>query len=323
MATLPDQIAGHRAALLRQERAAASAMVRAYGQAWQRLQARLDELQRRVAAARAAGETISPAWLAQEERLQLLLRQVEAELRVFARVASEVIRQEQRRAIAAAVANGHTLIRAETPALAIVNTRALEALVGALGDGSPLSTLLDTIAPQGAAAAAEALTTGLITGQNPAVTARELRDALGIGLARALTISRTETLRVYREATLATYQANADVVEGWIWVAALSRRTCPVCIAMHGRVFPLSVPFASHPNCRCTPAPKVRSRPSPFLPGPQWFGLLPAVDQEAILGPAKFARFAAGVLQLADLVGEKPTRYGPTRYELPLDAIAA
>jgi SPP1 gp7 family putative phage head morphogenesis protein len=323
MTDLPAILNAHRAALLDQERAAASAMVQAYGRAWERIQAQLDQLAGEIAAARARGETIDRAWLARQERLTLIQRQVEAELRRFAQRADGTIRQEQQRAVAAAIANAGAIVRPLLPAFALVNTGAVEALVGTLGDGSPLASLLDQLAPQGAQLAGDALITGVVTGQNPQTIAREVRDALGVPLARALTISRTEVLRAYREATLAQYRANRDVVEGWVWVAAHSRRTCPVCLAMSGRVFPLDRPFASHPNCRCVPAPKLASRPSPFLPGPQWFGGLPADAQRAILGPAKFAMYALGRLRLDDLVGERATRYGPTRYELPLEALSA
>lgn len=323
MTDLPAIVADHRAALLRQERAAASQMVRAYGRAWTRIQAQLDQLGQEIAAARVAGETVDRAWLARQERLTLIQRQVEAELRRFAATADAAIRAEQAAAVRAAVANAGTIVRPLLPSFALLNTGAVEALAGTLGDGSPLRALLDTLAPQGAQLAGDALITGVVTGQNPRVIARQVRDALGIGLARALTISRTETMRAYREATLATYRANRDVIEGWVWVASLSRRTCPVCIAMHGKVFPLDTPFASHPNCRCVPAPKIVGHPSGFIAGPAWFGGLPRPWQEDILGPAKFALYALGRLALDELVGERATRYGPTRYELPLEAVAA
>lgn len=322
MQDLPAAIAAQRAALLDQERAAASALVRAYGRAWERIQTDLDQLAAEAAAARARGETVDRAWLARQERLTLIQRQVEAELRRFAQLADHTIRGEQQRAVAAAIANAGTIIRPLLPAFALVNTGAVEHLVGALGDGSPLANLLDTLAPQGAQLAGDALVTGVITGQNPRVIARSVRDALGVALARTLTISRTEVLRASREASLAQYRANRDVVEGWIWVAAHSPRTCPVCLALSGRVFPLDAPFASHPNCRCVPAPKLASRPSPFLPGPDYFAGLPAATQRDILGPAKFALFTLGVIRLADLVGERATRHGPTRYELPLEALS-
>lgn len=323
MTDLAAATAAQRAALLSQERAAASALIRAYGQAWGRIQAELDQLAAEIAAARARGEPVDRAWLARQERLTLIQRQVEAELRRFAQLADATIRQEQAAAVAAAVAHAGTTIRPLLPAFALVNTAAVEHLVGALGDGRPLTTLLDTLAPQGAQLAGEALVTGVVTGQNPRLIAALVRDALGVPLARALTISRTEVLRAYREAALATYRANADVVAGWVWVASHSPRTCPVCLALSGRVFPLDAPFASHPNCRCVPAPRLASRPSPFPAGPRYFAGLPAEQQREILGPAKHALFAAGRLTLEQLVGTRPTPYGPTRYELPLERLPA
>jgi len=60
----------------------------------------------------------------------------------------------------------------------------------------------------------DALIAGVGTGQNPRIIARQIRQALRGNLVRALRISRTETLRSYREASHRSYQANDDIMEG-------------------------------------------------------------------------------------------------------------
>jgi SPP1 gp7 family putative phage head morphogenesis protein len=89
-------------------------------------------------------------------------------------------------------------------------------------------------------------------GNNPRTIAPMIRDALGIQLNRALTISRTEVMRAQRIATAESYKANADVIKGWRWQAALTGNTCPVCLSLHGSEHPVTETMSSHPNCRCT-----------------------------------------------------------------------
>ena len=91
-------------------------------------------------------------------------------------------------------------------------------------------------------------------GYNPRKIAPMIRDALGVQLNRALTISRTEVMRAQRIAMEENYKANAGVVKGWRWVAEVNG-ACPVCLAMHGREFPLSEKMSSHINCRCCASP--------------------------------------------------------------------
>src|SRR5690606_38014624 len=99
-------------------------------------------------------------------------------------------------------------------------SEALTDLVGTLTDGSPLRRLLDELGPDASRAARDTLVNGVILGQGPRQIAREMRQALGGNLVRALRIARTETIRPYRTATLRSYAANSDVVRGWRWVAS-------------------------------------------------------------------------------------------------------
>ena len=327
-----------RAELLRGERAAASALVEAYGQAWGRIREGVERVTARIAAAQAAGEEVSPAWLFQRDRLQALQQQVEREIGRFAQFADERIRAEQAAAVEAAQAHAEALARAGLgPAPVGVSLtwarlprEALTDLVGFLEDGSPLRALLDELGLGASAAVREALVTGLALGQHPTAIARAIRGELGGNLARALTIARTEVLRSYRESSRRGYQANSDIVRGWIWHSAKTTRTCAACWAMHGTFHTLDERLDDHPRGRCAMVPVTRSWaelgfegvPETAIEeelGVDAFARLPLEAQREILGPAKLAAYRAGAIQLEDVVGRRSDpRWGTMRYERSL-----
>lgn len=153
------------------------------------------------------------------------------------------------------------------------------------------------------------LLTGITAGLHPSQVGRELARVLDIALWRATTIARTETLRAYRAATLATYQQAPAVVRGWRWHAKLDARTCPVCILLHGKEFPLHEPMESHPNCRCSPV-VVPNPAFAFLfptiePGTEWLERQPVEVQQRILGPRRLELVRQGVVALDDLIAWK------------------
>jgi SPP1 gp7 family putative phage head morphogenesis protein len=150
---------------------------------------------------------------------------------------------------------------------------------------------------------------GLATGTGPRQTAAAIIDrtegAFNGGLTRALTIARTETLDAHRAGAKAAHEENADVLRGWMWLAALSPRTCPACIALNGTEHPLSDDGPNgHQNCRCARMPVTKSwadlgidldEPDPAATGSQaWFDALDEKTQRQILGPAKLAAYQRG-----------------------------
>lgn len=233
---LYDVARRHRSALLSNERQAASEMVRVYGAIWQRLRAELLFLLEEMAQAQSEGVAIDEAWLYRQTRYETLIRQAEAELRWFAQYASERVRQEQAAAVEAATANAEEQVRTILNKAGISTSwvqlpaDVLEDLVGFTGNGSPLRELLETFGSTAAQNIRDSLLEGVAQGWNPERTAAKVRQFFGGDLVRALRISRTETLRAYREATLRSYQANEDVVDGWIWNAACTERTCAMCV---------------------------------------------------------------------------------------------
>jgi len=294
--------------------------------------------------ARAAGEEVSPAWLYRAKRLRLLQDQVEAEIGRFADYAGVQITEAQRAAVQMGQQHAEQLALAglgePPPGVTVTFARlprdAVTDLVGFLSDGSPLRDLLDELGPEASKAVRDALVAGVATGQNPRVIARQIRQALAGDLVRALTISRTEILRSYRTASLRSYQANSDIMEGWVWHSARDRRTCMSCIAMHGTKHRLDERLDDHVSGRCTAIPLTKSweailgpkgrgipdaRPQIGL-GADWFARQPENVQRAMMGPAEYAAWKAGAFDLKDLVGRtRDPRWGTMRAERSLTGI--
>ncbi len=320
--------AGFRAEVLGNERGAANEMIAAYGEAYREIASALQPLTQRIEAARAAGQMVDRGWLLREERYRTLLQTVDAEMGHFAQFADAHLVAQQRAAIQAAQTHAVQLAMtglpsADAAALAVTWNRlpseAFSHLVGALQNGSPLSSLLNGLAPASSEAVKRVLTSGMAAGWNPRRIGQEMSRSMGGNLTRCLTISRTETMRAYRTASIQAYGANADVVKGWVWMAALSPRTCAACLGMHGTEHPLTETFfGTHPNCRCTPAPITRSWAElgfsdparetalSLETGEAWLQQQSAVVQAGVLGSPRAAEvFSRGEVHLSDFVHER------------------
>lgn len=331
-----------KADLLARERSAARQMLRQYHEVYAGIQRQLDTLTDKMDAARLEGKEITTGWLFRERRLEALLAQTKAQMAQFGAYAGSSVRLQKYEAAVQAEREARDLVQASlAPHVEIAASwsslpaGAIESLAGAFQDGGPLNVLFASLGEEAVDRVRSALLVGVATGQGPRVIARTIRDALGQPLARALTISRTETVRAYREASIASYAANDDVVSRWRWTATKTTRTCAMCLAMDGEEFDLDVPFGSHPNCRCVPVPVTKSweelgvegikdtRPQPET-GADWFARQSAEDQATILGPAKFELFERGELRISDLVGYRDDpKWGPVRYERSAKTLTA
>jgi len=109
------------------------------------------------------------------------------------------------------------------------------------------------------------LSRGFAEGWNPRKMAREMNDRVDkIGLTRARTLARTETIHSHSEATLNRYESilgpDAEVTGKAELVTAGDARVCPICESIEGQVVTVSgargmIPV--HPNCRCAWLPVV------------------------------------------------------------------
>ena len=341
MPTIYDAVGEFQERLLRNERRAAAQMVRVYADSWKRIRKKLERLQTEYERAQSQGQDVGLGWLYQQQRLSSMQALVAKELAHFAKYAEGSVSAQQARVIAESLQFSRDMtilsLGAEYDgqgrfAVKTLHKGAIEALIGATQQGSALDRLFRQIREDGAKAAEDALVQGIVLGYNPRKIAPLIRDALGVQLNRALTISRTEVMRAQRVATAENYKQNADVVKGWRWQAALTGNTCPVCISLHGSEHPLSETMSSHPNCRCTSTAIVKSweelgaeygvdfsgveKAGPSfadvakkygitpeqqrtyanrkLSGEAYFRSLSAEEQRAILGPSKWLAWKDG-----------------------------
>lgn len=320
----------HRRELLRLERATASEMVRMYGGIWQRLREAIETLAQQYNTAAAANAEISPSWIHEFNRLYNLQRQTEAEMRHFIDAAEARIVENEREAVAAAGQHFDELMTVSAGPGVVgrwdrLPVEAVSDLVGFTADGSPLRDLLDELGDSASQAVRDGLIEGLAIGQNPREIARRIRKELGGNLTRLLRISRTETLRAYREATRRNYQANDDIIAGWRWLAAKQARTCVMCLAMDGTFHTLDEHLDDHPNGRCAYVPVLRGEEGD---GPQWETGAEWLEksnediQRQVLGDAGYEAYKAGAVTLRDYVGQKHDKdWGSTRYARSLREI--
>lgn len=286
-----------RSQVLRNDRDMLKQLSSAYTLIERRLKLQLRELQREIAEAQKQGKTISRDWLRRSRRYQQLIWQVQAEVNGYSQGVNRFIQSKQQQAIDLGQEHATDLITAAMPEITFARlpTEAISELVGVLEDGSPLSKTLDKLGAKAARGVREALISGLASGQGSASIGRQIRSVIDVPKWKALQIARTETMRAYRQSTLATYAENSDVLDGWIWTSTLSTRTCAACWSLHGTFFPLTKTFfPAHVSCRCTSVPSVKGTDFKITPGAMAFANLPVVQQQTILGPTRYEMYAEG-----------------------------
>lgn len=312
--TIVEIVADYRRRLLEQDADALERIIGAYQDVWGGISTELDALLQMIAEARERGETVSEAWLKRRDRMTALLEQCQEQLDRFASVVESEVTQTQRGAITA----GQDSARAALSGIGIdwnrMNTGAVENIVGALGDGSPLAERLARFAPETAAALRQSILRGISTGKNPREMVRQARKVAAVPLDDALRIARTETMRAYRESSLQSYR-DSGVVTGWRWLASLSgARTCVMCLAMHGTLHAVTESFGSHPNCRCVPVPVTDMSTIELESGEDWLKKQSPELQRSILGIAGSDAWRKGGVSLSEFVAyHDDPKWGPTR----------
>lgn len=310
---LEKAIERYRADLLANESKATLAIANAYKVSRERLIKRIEVLAESIAE---DGAEFTPSQVLKWQRAKTLLRQIEAEMGSLATASAQPITDAQATAVdlASEQAKGLAVATAQSAGADAIaatidttwnrlNTGAAEAIVGRMSDGSPLNTWLDQFGKKASGIIAESLQSAAALGTNPRAVARELAKQLDISAARLLLMSRTEVLRAHRTATLQQYQANADILKGWIWLSAKQTRTCAACLAMDGTFHEIDETMASHPNCRCTMRPALKNDPMRKVQtGKQWLDKQPPEAQDAVLGKAGGAAYRAGEVELQDFV---------------------
>ena len=243
-------------------------------------------------------------------RYRSLLAQTRVEIAKYVQYAGDLIGERQRELAGLGLQHAAEAIQASYQAAGVVGAyldllpvSAVESMVGLMGDGSTLKAYLKQVYPNAVEGMTRALIDGIARGKNPRVTAQAMRDGLGLGLNQALTVARTEQLRVYRESNRMQYEASG-VVEGYKRISARDERVCPACLmADDGTIYPLDHAFDEHPQGRCTLVPVVSGLPEvTWTSGQEWFEQQDAAVQESILGKDYYEGWQNGQFNLTELV---------------------
>lgn len=285
--------------------------------------ARLDRYIERLAEAQDAGLEISPNWAFQIDRYVELLGTIGQELNRYGLAAEDITERQQRTSGELGVNHAQELMRASEIGTSFVRVPvdAVQNIVGALNDGSPLRELFNGLGPDAIDTAERTFTTLMAAGKGPREMARALRKEIQVTRRRAELITRTESLRAYRESQRTNYKANASVISGWRWVSARDSRTCPICLAMDGSEHELDEQMATHPACRCTQSPIPKYRRVARQTGEDFLREKPEAEQKRILGPSRYAKWKAG-MPLRSMVETVPnSKWGPSTRLIPLSRL--
>ena len=338
-----ERIESFRRRLLAFDAAAAQDLLTTYAPIFEHITAQID-----LILAEVEGGQLTFGQVQRLERYRSLQAQIQRRVTDYAGDASIRITRAQREALGlvgrstrqvvdAALPRGINLTLLQDAGLAwnALPAEALEALTGIAGNGAPLGELLQPLGAEVSAGVAETLKEGIAVGRSPRVIASKIRDRAGMGLTRALRISRTEMLRAFREGTRATYQQNPVTVRGYRRVAAKDADTCMACIALDGKRYAVGQPLDEHVNGRCALVPitptyrelgiPVDEAPFRVESGQDWFMGQSAGTQRGMMGPGKYDAWRSGKVSLDDMATTHRDRvWGDQAVETPLkDLLAA
>lgn len=321
-------------------------LLKEYASVIARIRQDLDRLIQTIEKLRRENRLISEYDLYREYRYKEFIIQLRREMTDYAKLVTETVSSLQKEAISLAFAQTDALINftyKELPSGVLESfTRfdeyAARNITVKLNNETYLKRLTDQFEQQALLGIKQLLIDGVITGRSTKSIKTDLIKRFEIIPNKAETIARTEVLSAYRDANLERYRLSTTV-KAWQWSATLDERTCPVCIALDGQEFSLATPFATHPNCRCSPIPitysfdelgmgylNLKEPKPPYMGkrGEEWFRSQPVHVQERILGKTKYELFKEGQISLQDLVQSftHPV-YGPSRQERSLKSLKA
>ena len=239
-------------ALSRNDLAAQRRLITAYKGLWATIREKVDTL---ILAIQAT-EEITPAQMQRLKYYGALLDGIREELTRYSAYSQVEMSTAAREAIRLGEGNARILTAASLGDTAIasqlnrINPVAIEKLLGFLTPGGELYKRLGGLPNYTADQVANAIIEGVGLGKNPAAIAKAITKAMGMALTDSMRTVRTAQLWAYREANRASYLANDDVVQGWIWYADIAK-ACPACLAMHGTVHGNNETLDDHYNGGC------------------------------------------------------------------------
>ena len=295
----PTELArAFKAAIDRQDAAALTRLAKTYSQLYGRMQGKLDSLLLAISQL----ESPTQGQVMRLAQYKNLITALESELTKYSAYVEVEIRNTADAAVGMAIKQTEQFLRAAGYTMTrSLPKNAIYSMLGFLQEDSPLWKRIGELAPFNTQKVANALLEAVTFGYNPAKTAKLFENVMGGGLTDAMRMTRTAQLYATREASRASYIANEDVVEGWVWWSSLDSDTCMACAVEHGTFHTNDESMDSHYNCRCTSIPVVKGYDDKIQKGEDWFSGLSEKEQRDMMGNSAFDAWRDGKFDLADM----------------------
>jgi hypothetical protein len=297
--------------LLTENDATAQRLTESYQRLIPNLQDSITLLEGRLQQIAEAGGDITAARVRGLSEYQNLLDRVQREMQSFAAITRDQAGAGQQLALGLGADAAQDMVMAQAGGAGQIllgvwnqpDPAALARLVNYV-DSPAMQERFAQFGANAAANMADVLLAGVAQGKNPRAIAGLLNTWFAVPLAWAENMTRTAALWSYRSASIEAYRANADVVSGWMWWAALDARTCLCCISQHGSVHGLDETLNGHHRCRCTPLPIVKGTTwaNEVVTGPDWFATLGTAMQQQIMNPSMYQAWVDGAVGWGDFV---------------------
>lgn len=290
--------------VMRGESKSVNSLLSAWRIAERRILRRLKYLLREIESAQFAGVEISLAWLYKQERFEQLLSSIQHESLELADRARTITSKRQDALVKKAISDADVLLQSTGVHgnFLSIDAEAFRHSVSYLADGTPLASIFQKIAPEALESARRVFAEGMADGANPRKIAENLMRKLDVPERRAVLIARTESLRAYRTAHQAVFEANSDVVSGVRVSSSRDGRTCVLCLAQDGKVLQHREQFATHPGCRCALLPVVIGVTPDRGTGDEWLRKQSKKRQLEALGPTRHELWKSGMATLPELI---------------------
>lgn len=187
-------------------------------------------------------------------------------------------------------------------------TAAFEIAASRPMQGALLKDWLADLEPQHRRRVEQALRISFTEGESLETAINRIRGVTKMNERGMAALIRTSNAHIAASVTEATYEANADVIQGVEWLSTLDGRTTEICRARDGKRWPVGEgprPPA-HIGCRSTTIPVLIGQDSPKRETyPEWLKRQPKPVQDDILGPTRGRLFRDGNLPIDRFVDLK------------------
>lgn len=187
-------------------------------------------------------------------------------------------------------------------------TAAFEIAASRPMQGALLKEWLSDLEPSHRRRIEQSLRISFAEGESLETAMNRLRGATKLNENGLAALIRTSNAHIATSVTEATYEANADIIEGVEWVSVLDGRTTEICRARDGKRYkPGEGPRPpAHIGCRSTTvAVLLGVEPLPRENYSQWLKRQPAKVQNDILGPTRGRMFRDGAMSVDRFVDMK------------------